>query len=132
MFGVYTMTSVVATPVAETVTTVAQEPDEMADVPIAAVPLATVCAIVALDDGNVIVVLSVPASVIELLAVSVLPAVTESPVTDVAPMVPVPVTARDAPEPTTMAAVVFVPPVIAEKADPPPPLGAFPIVGISQ
>lgn len=46
---------------------------------------------------------------------------------DVAPMVPEPLTARVPPEPTTMAAVVFVPLVIALKALLPPPPQALPL-----
>jgi hypothetical protein len=49
----------------------------------------------------------------------------------VAAMVPEPDAARLAPVPTTIAAVVFVAPVMAEKAGADPP-GAFPIVFKSQ
>lgn len=72
-FGVNWITSVVAVPVAETVTTVAHAAEEIADVPRAAVPLATTPGIVELAEGNVIVVESVPARVIELFAVRVFP-----------------------------------------------------------
>jgi len=67
------MASVEATPVAEVVTTVAQAADPIAEVPSAEVPDAMVCDIVALADGSVIVVESVPARVILFETVSVLP-----------------------------------------------------------
>ena len=72
-FGVHEIVSVVAVPVAVPVTTVAQAPEVIAPVPSAELPLAIVCVIVAEALGKVIVVLSVPASVIVLLAVNVLP-----------------------------------------------------------
>ena len=74
---------------------------------------------VSLDDGKVIVVVSVPASVRVLSTVSVLAVTTDSPVTLVAAMVPVPLVVSDPPEPTVMVADEFVPLVIAENADPP-------------
>jgi len=77
---------------------------------------ASVRAIVALVVGKVSVVPSVPANVNELLTVRVLVAVTLSPTTEVAPIVPVPLTPRDAPVPTTMAALVLVEPVMALNA----------------
>ena len=42
--------------------------------------------------------------------------------TEVAAMVPEPVADSDEPDPTTKAADVFVPPVMAEKAELPPPV----------
>ena len=69
--------------------------------------------------GNVIVVPSVPLNVIELLTVSVFPAVTLSPVTEVAAIVPDPVTPKLPPVPINNAAV-FVPAVIELNAGVPP------------
>lgn len=69
--GVQLIVSVLATFVAATVTTDAQAPEDIADVPKVAVPLAIVCVIVADADGKVYVDESVPARVIVLLTVSV-------------------------------------------------------------
>ena len=62
------ITSVVAMPLPDEVTTVAHAPELIADVPRAAVPLATVCDTVAVPLGNVNVVLPVPPLVVARVA----------------------------------------------------------------
>ena len=71
-FGFHIIVSVEATPVAETVTTVAHACDPIAVVPSVAVPWAMFCVIVADALGKVYVEESVPASVIVLLTVKLL------------------------------------------------------------
>ncbi len=96
-FGVNEIASVDAVPVAVVVTTVAQVVAEMALVAIADVPLATVRGIVALALGNVIVVESVPARVMLLLAVSVFDAAIVSVPVPVVNVLPFTVVATSAP-----------------------------------